>query len=258
MNRVHVIFEDNESVPSSQCLRYCLDDAVTIHFTGGNTRVLKEIQDCIEKGADSVVVYFDTPPNNRKAMKSFLSTQDTFAQDDRVMFIPLLCLESILFKTLSDSGKIRVLNQRTAEEYYRVLASYEAEGNWMEVCKAAEYTSQLFCKSNEHFRSIEGIYKRMFREFVEDCQKNRIKEGHGSYYIQDCKCASCAGRESLYEKSQNLWKCLPYAPTGVIKSANRKSVKYMQVKEERQSWFDKQASRLNVPTYQLYLDKDGY
>jgi len=178
-----VIFEDNESVATSILLKKLEDTDFKIQFANGNRRLAAKVRENYVKYDDIIVVYIDVVTDNDETKKIYNILTESYLHDDRVIILPIPCMEFILFRMFNRLCLIDNLTCMNIELRRLLLDVLENK-----------YTGASNYKSLDlQTDSFEGICKQVLGILVgNSCLHNKQlklnKEFRTRFYTANCLC----------------------------------------------------------------------
>lgn len=213
-----IIFEDNITTPSSGLLKSCYYGE-KIFFSGGSHSLGTMINEFLP--LDNLLVFVDVAPNNRYTVMTYRDLNSMFYDEikaGRLVIMPIVCIEYIILKMLSQYGgaigentyiKHLVCNFNYQDASVQSLINsrpklaYSLEKVFKFVLTDVSKRSNHRCLANgfEYDKNEDGTLVR---------NEKSIK---GIFYDRDCDCDSKYCRlgiqDSLELKAEKLYTSLP-------------------------------------------------
>lgn len=188
---VKLLFEDGNETPSSILLKHC-GYGNNIYFSDGSSNLFNKLKEIYEE-ADNIIVFFDVPPNNKLAVKSYYNFIDIVKRElpyyKNISVIPIICIEYYICKFLRAYDYLYTKNTVVSEMVKYAVVDFRYE----------EILKVLPLNNKKARQTIEKVYKYIIANLELPCMRNEFKylpntkirdnkKMWGAFYEKDCNC----------------------------------------------------------------------
>ena len=224
------IFEDEESSPISSLLLHTFKGQCGhFKFIGGNRKFYNVLKDEEKEEGHENTAYlliFDLPVVNTQVVRAYMSLKDRISVYDNAFIFPVICLEHLMLKCLSNIGYMHCKKNKIVSDMCDCLVGHFDMRSLMNrygIVRLKRRDSSFKDGISSHtvvYTSIEKLFKYVLNNLDTPCTINSTSEvrdaisgAHSLFYKQDCsacqtKC-SIAKRYTLLEKAELLYLSFP-------------------------------------------------